>query len=154
MIALEKTASTHQVLNALYEGHANPEDALKTLENPAAFKGFKKARFIRIRMKLPNESKKLNLFLRSLFALPIPISMARFFLNIAGKHAPGAVQKTAKHLDAIDEAKREEVKQKIHASSAEIEAIDFQEIGRYLRYARGTRIDIITSDAIINITIR
>ncbi len=154
MIALEKTASKHEVLNTLYQGKTSPEDALKTLENPAAFKGFKKARFIRIKMKLPNESTRLNLFLRSLFAFPIPIGMARFFLNIAGKHAPQAVQKTTKHLDHIDEAKRDDVKAKIRSSSEELETIDFQEIGRYLRYARGTRIKIESTDAIITITIR
>ncbi len=154
MIALEKSTSKHEVLNALYRGDTVPEDALETIENPAAFKGFKKARFIRIRMKLPNESKRVNLLMRTIFAMPIPIGMVRFFLNIAGKHAPHAVQKTTKHLDHIDEAKRDEVKEKIASSSQQLDTIDFQEIGRYLRFARGTRIDIESEDAIIAIRIK
>ena len=47
----------------------------------------KRAHFIKLRINVPEEGKKLNTFLRILFAIPIPMIFARIGLRFAGRFA-------------------------------------------------------------------
>ncbi len=83
----------HEVLTSLHEGKLSAQTAYETLF-PHAQQKLKKARFIRLKMVLPNEAPALNLLLRALFIFPLPIRLALFALRFVDeKHFQDAFDK-------------------------------------------------------------
>lgn len=120
--------NTLEVCEELYNGKINALDAYDTLTPMVNKKGLKRAFFIKMRITLPNESKKLNAFLRLLFALPLPIGLLRFALRFA----------------PVDK----------HLENNQIEGFTKEDISALLKYSRGTKIKIESDDAIIRIIIK
>ncbi len=120
-----------ELLESLRDADLETLDAYRMLNQPEEtsklpIRGtLKRAHFIKLSMDLPKESKKVNLFFRTLFALPLPISIVNLFLRIAGKRS--------RHLTE--------------------ENIDMKLICRLIRYAKGLRVDIESDDATICIRI-
>ncbi len=112
------------VLNKLENNELTPELAYKELyPEPKNKRIGRRAFFIKMRIHVPDEGKKVNTFLRILFALPIPMIFARMGLRIAGRF-----------------------------SNIE-EDVDLKEISRLLKYSRNTRVSVDTEDAKIDIKV-
>ncbi|MFH5881445.1 hypothetical protein [Liberiplasma polymorphum] len=120
-----------QVCEKVYNGELSASQAHELLVPKINTKLLKRARFIKMRIHLPNESRKLNTFLKILFALPIPLFIARWGLNIAGK-------KAGSH----------------HGKHEFTDEISLDEIKALLKYAKGTRIKVESNDAVIRIIIK
>lgn len=112
------------VLNKIENNELTPELAYKELYPEKKIKPGKRAFFIKLRIHIPDEGKKLNTFLRILFAIPIPMVFARMGLSFANRFA---------NLDEQD--------------------IDLKEISRLLKYSKHTRISVDTDDAKVDIKI-
>ena len=112
-----------KVLNKLENNELTPELAYKELYPEPKKKYGKRAFFIKMRIHIPDESKKLNTFLRILFAIPIPMIFARMGLRLANRYA-----------DVGDE-------------------VDLVEISKLLKYSKHTRINVDTDDAKVDIKI-
>ncbi|MFP4286812.1 MAG: hypothetical protein ACLFRI_03860 [Candidatus Izemoplasmataceae bacterium] len=120
--------NTLEVCEALYDGSLTSQQAYDTLTPMMNRRGVKRAFFIKMRITLPNESKRLNAFLRILFAIPLPIGLVRFGLRFA----------------PIDEQFKKN----------QIEGLSKDDLSALLKYARGTKIKIESEDAIIRIVIK
>ena len=113
------------VLNQLQNDEISIEDAYgKMYPVEKSVKPGKRAFFVKMNIKIPNESQKLNTFLRILFMIPIPIVFARIGLSFANRFVK----------DELDE-------------------IDMKEISRLLKYSRNTKVSIDTDDAKIEIKV-
>lgn len=112
-----------KVLNKLETNELTPELAYKELYPEPKKKYGKRAFFIKMRVHVPEEGKKVNTFLRILFAIPIPMIFARMGLRIASRFAD------------IDED------------------VDLKEISKLLKYSKHTRINVDTDDAQVDIKI-
>ncbi len=141
------------VLNALYEGQVSSEKALQRLTPKHEFKGFKRARYIKIKMSIPNGSRKLNMFLKTLFAIPIPIGFGKIVVKLMNSKVQKGLMNT-KSLEKVDPEKRQEVAEKMWRAENSLNDLDLNELYTYLRYAKNTTIDIDTEDAKIKIKIR
>lgn len=94
--------------------------------------GLKRARYAKMRIKLnKEESRFARILLRVLFALPLPMFLVRFGLNIAIKRMPSNAK------DEIEQAMG-----------------DVEMLKTYIKYSRGTTITIQSDDADIKIKIR
>ncbi len=121
-----------EVLNQLYTGNLNPQEALTALTPPVDFRALKKARFIKMRILARDEGLFPNLLLRLLFFFPFPVVLLRLAVRFAPK----------KLFDSLNE-----------------DFGDFKDMGpkdlyRLIRHARGTTIRIDTEDALVSIKIR
>ena len=112
-----------KVLNKLENNELTPALAYKELYPEPKKKYGKRAFFIKLKIHIPEEGKKLNTFLRILFAIPIPMIFARMGLRIADRYA-----------DVGDE-------------------VDLKEISKLLKYSKHTRINVDTDDAKVDIKI-
>ncbi len=119
-----------EVLQALHSGELSVDDAYAKLYPPVAkaaqpvnMKNLKRAHFIRMRIYLPEESAGLNLFLKTLFILPVPIRLVNFALRFV------------------------KIPQKYGSD------FSVDEIKALLKYSKGTRINVVTDDAIVKIAI-
>jgi hypothetical protein len=112
-----------KVLNKLETNEITPSLAYDELYPIKKTKPGKRAFFIKLRIHVPEEGKKVNAFLKILFALPIPLVFARLGLRLAGKYAD------------IEED------------------VDLNEIARLLKYSKHTKISVDTEDAKIDIKI-
>lgn len=114
------------ILNKVSSGELSPQKAYETMypEPPPSYKGLKKARFVRFRMHIPNESSTLNAFLRILFIFPIPVSLLNVGLRFMKKPS--------------------QLKEK---------DVDFDALKKLVKYSGGTRINILSKDANITIKI-
>lgn len=113
-----------QVLKKLENNEITPEMAYKLLYKEKKVKPGKRAFFIKIRIYVPEEGKKVNGFLKVLFAIPLPIMFARMGLRVTNRFAK------------MDE-----------------EDFDIKEISRLLKYSKHTQIKIDSDDAQIDIKI-
>lgn len=115
------------VLRQLHDGDINAFQAYSLLEQgrDKPMKP-KKARFVKMRVNPEEESRKVRLLLSFLFALPLPLFIARW---------------------ALDKG----LKDKIDAETGE--AIDVEEFKNLLKFAKGTTIDVISTDATVKIKI-
>ncbi len=115
-----------EVLNRLQSGDVNAKEAYESLyaAKPEKAVKLRKARFLRMKIYLPNESAAINTLLRALFIFPIPVGLISFSVRIANKN------------DKLNNAD-----------------IDLKELRALIRYARKTRISIQSEDAIIKISI-
>lgn len=113
------------VLQKLENEDLTPELAYKELYPEKNIKPGKRASFIKLRVHVPEEGKGLNTFLRILFAFPIPLVFARWGLRIASKHT-----------NIEDE-----------------QDFDVNEILKFLKYSRGTRVSVDSKDAVVDIKI-
>lgn len=141
MDQLEPVKSTDPILESVYNGTLSPEDALVEMDTtPDQPQGkLKRAHFIKLDITLPNESKRLNIFLKTLFAIPIPMFLMRFGLKFASKKGANAV---SEHVDDED------------AKSKALEEVnDLEQYYDIIKYAKHSKIDVITDDAIIHIKI-
>ncbi|GEM_PF-578111 len=127
-----------EMLTTLHNGEITAMEAYESLyrsKPPVPFekKHLKRAHFIKMRIHLPKESRRLNLFLKTLFAFPLPISIANLFLRLSMRNDKRR-RKFQKHFEDT--------------------AIDTEHLPKMLRYARHTRIDIESDDARIRISIK
>ena len=113
-----------EVLNKLESNDITPTLAYKKLYKEKKPKIGKRAFFIKMRIQVPDEGKKLNTFLKILFAIPFPMMFARMGLRIGSRFAK---------IDDID--------------------IDIKEISRMLKYSKNTSISVDTDDAQVDIRI-
>ncbi len=113
-----------KVLNKLESNELTPDLAYKELYPVKKTKPGKRAHFIKMRIHVPDEGKKVNGFLKVLFALPIPIMFARIGLGFAKRF-----------------------------TDMEDQEIDFNEIARLLKYSKHTCVSIDSKDAQIDIKI-
>ena len=111
------------VLNKIENNELSPELAYKELYPEPKKKYGKRAFFIKLKIHVPDEGKKVNTFLRVLFAIPIPMIFARLGLRLASRFADVG------------------------------EEVDFKEISRLLKYSKHTRVNIDSNDAKIDIKI-
>ena len=113
-----------KVLNKLETNELTPELAYKELyPEPKNKKIGKRAFFIKLKIRVPEEGRGVNTFLRILFALPIPMIFARMGLRIAERFA-----------DIGDD-------------------VNLKEISRLMKYSKHTRINVDTEDAKVDIKI-
>jgi len=113
-----------QVLEKLENNDITPELAYEELYKTSKVKPGKRAYFIKLRINVPEEGKKVNTFLKVLFLIPFPMIFARMGLRIAGRFAK------------FDD-----------------EGIDIKEITRLLKYSKNTMIQVDAQDAQIDIKI-
>lgn len=76
------------VLQKIENEELTAQEALELLypEKPASPSKYgKRAMFVKMNIVIPEEGKGLNIFLKMLFALPIPIMFARVGLRIASR---------------------------------------------------------------------
>lgn len=71
------------VLTKLENNEISVKDAYNKVYNPNIIKPGKRATFVKMRIRVPEEGKGVNMFLRILFAIPIPIIFARWGLKFA-----------------------------------------------------------------------
>lgn len=112
-----------KVLNKLENEELTPELAYELLYPETKRKPGKRASFIKLRINVPEEGKKVNTFLRLLFLLPIPMVFARLGLKIASRYAD------------IEEE------------------IDLNEVSRLLKYSKNTIVNVDAKDAQVDIRI-
>lgn len=116
-------------LEALYNGEKSVDEVYHQLVPTIDTRSLKRARYAKMRIKLPEESLGLNLFLRLLFALPFPLFIARFAL-------------------------RKGLYRKIQNQSHNAFNFELEDINHLIKYSKGTTISIDTDDAQIRIKIR
>ncbi len=78
----------NKILQQIENGDLTSQEAFNTLypEKPVKIgKPGKRASFIKMNIKIPDEGKGLNTFLKILFAFPIPMIFARLGLRFAGR---------------------------------------------------------------------
>ena len=73
------------VLEKIEKNELTALEALNQLYPVKRFKPGKRAFFIKMSVQVPEEGKKLNTFLKLLFAIPIPMMFARMGLRFAGR---------------------------------------------------------------------
>ena len=73
------------VLKKLENSELTVNDAYKELYPVSKSRGGKRAYFIKMSIRIPEEGKGLNTFLRILFAIPIPMMFARMGLRLGGR---------------------------------------------------------------------
>ena len=71
------------VLKKVEENQMTPFEALQKLYPVTKTKPGKRAFFIKISIKIPEEGKGINRFLKLLFAIPIPMMFARMGFRLA-----------------------------------------------------------------------
>lgn len=117
----------HSVLKQLHEGDINAFQAYSLLESRGRkLSKPKRARFVKLSVNPEEESRKVRLLLFFLFALPLPLFIARWALDRGLK-------------DKIDEDTGD--------------AVDIESFKSLLRYAKGTTIDVDSKDAKVNVKI-
>ncbi len=114
-----------KVLSKLENQELTPELAYKELYKEKRQKPGKRATFVKLNIKVPEEGKGINTFLRILFALPIPLVFARWGLRLG------------KRFGNLEEQ----------------EDFDIDEILYMLKYSKGTKISVDAKDAQVNIKI-
>ncbi|MFW6298899.1 MAG: hypothetical protein ACOC14_04375, partial [Bacillota bacterium] len=115
------------VLKQLHEGDINAFQAYSLLEakRNKPIKA-KRARFIKLHVNPEEESRKVKVLLSLLFALPLPLFIARW---------------------ALDRG----LKGKVDEQTGEL--VDIEEFKSLLKYAKGTTIDVHSKDATVTIKI-
>ena len=111
------------VLNQLVDNTISVDQAYNKIYKPANIKPGKRAFFVKMRIKVPEEGKGVNTFLRILFAIPLPMIFARMGLRIAGRFAK------------IDDD------------------VDLKLISKMLKYSRHTSVKVESQDAQIDIKV-
>lgn len=114
-----------KVLSKLETNEITPELAYKELYKRKEPKPGKRATFIKLKVQVPEEGKGLNTFLRILFAFPIPLIFARWGIRFGSRFA--------KIEDEDD--------------------INIDEILKYIKYSKGTKVSVEAKDAIVDISI-
>ena len=71
------------VLNKLSNNEISLEDAYKDIYKAPKIKPGKKAFFVKMSIKVPEEGKGVNTFLKILFMIPLPLIFARIGLRFA-----------------------------------------------------------------------
>lgn len=118
----------NEILTTLYNGEITAQDAYDSIYSQTpSLKQLKRARYLRMRITLPDESAALNSFLRMLFIFPIPLWLFSFSFNFANK------------FSKLEEKLGDD--------------INPDEIKTLIKHARGTKIHIVSDDAIIRIDI-
>ena len=110
------------VLEKIERNELTAQDALKELYPVKKSKPGKRAFFVKMNVKVPDEGKGINTFLRILFALPFPLILARIGLRFANRFI-------------------------------KTDEIDMNEIIRLIKYSKNTKIQVESSDAIVDIKI-
>ena len=120
-------------LQALYNGEVSVQEVYKHLEPETAIdtRALKRARYVKMRIRLPEESLGLNALLKILFGLPLPMFIARFILR-------KTMYKSLQHPNLQNQ---------------DI-PLDLEEIEKLIKYSKGTTIMIESKDANIKIKIR
>ncbi|MFW5895012.1 MAG: hypothetical protein ACOCU0_03685 [Bacillota bacterium] len=115
------------VLKQLHDGDINAYQAYSLLEakRHRPLKA-KRARFIKLHVNPEDESRKVRILLSLLFALPLPLFIARWALDRGLK-------------DKVDDQTGE--------------TLNVEEFKSLLKYAKGTTIDVFSKDATVNIKI-
>lgn len=114
-----------KVLSALHEGEIGIEDAYDRLYPLVDTKKLKWARFVKMSIHVPDESKKVNLLLKTLFAIPFPIGLINVAMRLADRYAGASVKKELNEQFGTEE---------------------LGELLQLLRYAKGSAIDIDAAD--------
>ncbi len=73
------------ILEQIERNELTAQDALDKLYPVKKSKPGKRAFFVKMNVKIPDEGKGLNTFLRILFAIPIPLIFARIGLRFANR---------------------------------------------------------------------
>ncbi|PAT01534.1 hypothetical protein CI105_06525 [Candidatus Izimaplasma bacterium ZiA1] len=115
-----------EVLEKLEKDEITVLEAEKLLESKNKIKPGRRAHFVKMKIHVPNEGKNINLFLKILFILPLPIIFATMGLRLGKKFIP----------DMGDD-----------------ENFDVNDIIRLLKYSKNTRINVDSKDAHIDIKI-
>ena len=123
IIGVDNIMDYQTVLNKVENNELTPELAYRELYPEPKKKYGKRAFFIKLKIRVPEEGKGVNTFLRVLFAIPIPMIFARIGLRIAARYA-----------DVGDD-------------------VNFAEISKLLKYSKHTRINVDSNDAKVDIKI-
>lgn len=111
------------VLKKLENNEITSEEALKELYPVKKQRIGKRATFVKMNIKVPEEGKGVNTFLKILFMLPFPMIFARLGLRIGSKFMK------------------------------DTDGFDIVEIINLLKYSKNTVVDIDSKDAQIKIKI-
>jgi hypothetical protein len=114
-----------KMLKKIEDNEMTAQEAFDKLYPVSKSKPGKRASFIKMNIKIPDEGKGLNTFLRILFAIPIPMIFARLGLRIANRFAP---------------------------DTGDVD-LDFAEISKLLKYSKNTKVQVDSNDAQIDIRI-
>lgn len=119
--------NNNKVLQKIQNGELNSQEAFDLLypeKQAKVSKPGKRATFIKLKIRVPEEGKGVNTFLRILFAIPIPMIFARMGLRLGSRF--------------------------IKDSDADI---NISEISKMLKYSKNTKIQVESSDAVIDIKV-
>ena len=114
-----------KVLKKVENDELTSQEALNLLYPEKTTKPGKRASFIKMDIKIPDEGKGLNTFLKILFAIPIPMIFARLGLRLGSRFIP---------------------------DKGDVD-LDIGEISKLLKYSKNTKIEVDSHDAKINIRI-
>ena len=84
-----KMVNNELILRKIEDNEITAYDAYNKLYPVEKNKIGKRAFFVKINIKIPNEGKSLNAFLRILFAIPIPIIFVKIILRLYGRYSNG-----------------------------------------------------------------
>jgi len=74
-----------QISKKIEKNELTAAEGLNKLYPVKYSKAGKRAHFVKVSVQIPEESNKLNTFLRILFAIPFPLIFARIGLRIGGR---------------------------------------------------------------------
>ncbi|MEC9485689.1 MAG: hypothetical protein UMR38_07420 [Candidatus Izemoplasma sp.] len=115
---------TKRILDKIESGDLTAEEAFEKMYPVTKVKPGKRATFIKIDVRVPDESKGVNTFLKILFAIPIPMIFARMGLRLGKRFAK---------LDNDE--------------------IDFDQLSHLIKYSKNTKIQVDSNDAQVDIRI-
>ncbi len=112
------------VLNQLQDNELSVEQAYKKIYKEPKIKPGKRAFFLKVNITVPDESAKINTFLRILFLLPIPLVFARLGLRIGSRFIKD-----------------------------DLDGFNVNEIIKLIKYSKNTKVQVDAKDAKIDIRI-
>lgn len=113
----------NKVLKKLENDEISSEEALKQLYPVKKERIGRRATFVKMTIKVPEEGKGVNTFLKILFLLPFPMILARMGLRIGGRFIK------------------------------DTDGLDINEIIKMLKYSKNTEINVDSKDAQIKIRV-
>lgn len=114
------------VLKELEKGDIDSQVAYDQLFVPKVKTGGKRAYFVKMKMKVPEEGKGINTMFKVLFMIPFPLIFATTALRMFGA-------KIMKNIEGVD--------------------LDIGDLIEMIKYSKGTKIDIDAKDANIEIKV-
>ncbi len=112
---------TEEILLKIQNGEYTAKQAYKELFGEKITLG-KRAHFVKLKVYVKDEGRGLNMLLKVIFALPIPIVLVKIILKLVSKHA-------------------------------NTNNVDIDMIGKMLKYAKHSKLELEAEDAIVKVRV-